>query len=151
MQVITTPIWGEIGDRYGHKGALQFGLLCNALAIALGLVATSPVWFYLIYALIGASTGILFTTTLNLVVEFATPAERVAYIGLHGTLIAPATLVAPLLGGWIAQFAGFRPLFAIAAACGFLGLAILTFLVRDPRHRQVAAGNVAITSDAALS
>ena len=26
-QVIATPIWGMIGDRYGHKSALQFGLL----------------------------------------------------------------------------------------------------------------------------
>lgn len=136
-QVITTPFWGMIGDRRGHKAALQFGLLCTALAMVLALIATTPVGFYAVFALLGASTGIQFTTTLNMVVEFATPAERVTYIGLHGTLIAPATLLAPLIGGWVAQFTGFPPLFITAGVCNMIAFAILTFFTRDPRHRQM--------------
>ena len=139
-QVITNPLWGTIGDRYGHKGALQFGLLCAALATVLGLVVRTPVGFYAIFTLLGASGAILGITTLNIVVEFAAPEERVTYIGLHGTLIAPATLIAPLLGGWLAQYAGFGPLFIAATVCNALALVILTFLVRDPRHRQLASG-----------
>lgn len=140
-QVITTPIWGMIGDRRGHKAALQFGLLCNALASVLALVFTTAGGFYIIFGLIGASTGILFTTTLNMVVEFATPAERVTYIGLHGTLIAPATMIAPLIGGWLAEFAGYGPLFITATTCSLLALGILSFATRDPRHRQVVVDN----------
>jgi MFS family permease len=137
-QVITTPFWGMIGDRRGHKAALQFGLVCNALSTALALMVTTPAGFYIVFALLGASTGIQFTTTLNMVVEFATPAERVTYIGLHGTLIAPATLLAPLIGGWVAQFTGFAPLFITAVVCSMIGFIILTFFTRDPRHRQTA-------------
>ncbi|HZG69123.1 MAG TPA: MFS transporter, partial [Herpetosiphonaceae bacterium] len=137
-QVITTPFWGMIGDRRGHKAALQFGLVCNALSTVLALIATTPAGFYVVFALLGASSGILFTTTLNMVVEFATPAERVTYIGLHGTLIAPATLLAPLIGGWVAQFTGFPPLFITATVCSLVAFIILTFFTRDPRHRQTA-------------
>jgi MFS family permease len=135
-QVISTPVLGAIGDRYGHKPALQLGLLFNALAAALALVVSTPTGFGLVFALVGASSGSLFATTLNMVVEFARPAERVTYIGLHGTLIAPATLVAPLAGAWIADQAGYGTLFVTAAICSCLGLAILSFLIRDPRHRQ---------------
>jgi MFS family permease len=138
VQVITTPFWGMIGDRRGHKAALQFGLLCTALSTVLALIVTTPAGFYVVFALLGASTGIQFTTTLNMVVEFATPAERVTYIGLHGTLIAPATLLAPLVGGWVAQFTGFPPLFITATACSLIGFLILTFFTRDPRYRQTA-------------
>lgn len=136
-QVITTPFWGMFGDRRGHKAALQFGLLCTALSTVLALIVTTPAGFYAVFALLGASTGIQFTTTLNMVVEFATPAERVTYIGLHGTLIAPATLLAPLIGGWVAQFTGFPPLFIMATVCSMIAFVILTFFTRDPRHRQV--------------
>lgn len=138
-QVIATPIWGMIGDRRGHKGALQFGLLCSGLAMALSVVSSTPPAFYAVFALLGVSGGIMFTTTLNMVVEFANESNRVTYIGLHGTLIAPATMIAPLLGGWLADTAGFEVLFVASAVCGAVALAVLTFLVRDPRHRQVAA------------
>ena len=136
-QVITTPIWGALGDRHGHKGALQFGMLCAALAPALALMVGTPIGFYAIFTLLGASGAILGTTTLNMVLEFAVPEERVTYIGLHGTLVAPATLIAPLAGGWLTEYVGFGALFVVAALFSTLGLAILTFLVRDPRHRQL--------------
>lgn len=139
-QVITTPIWGIIGDRHGHKGALQFGMLCNGVAMVLAVFSTTPIGFYIIFALLGVSSGIMFTTNLNMVVEFADEGNRVTYIGLHGTLIAPATMLAPLLGGWFADTAGFRTLFVVAAVCSALGLSVLTYSVRDPRHRQQTAG-----------
>jgi MFS family permease len=137
-QVITTPIWGMIGDRRGHKSALQFGVLCNALATVLALFVTSAPGFYVIFGLLGASSGIFFATTLNMVVEFATPAERVTYIGLHGTLIAPATMLAPVIGGWLAEYAGYNPLFVVATICSLAGFILLTWWIRDPRHRQLA-------------
>jgi MFS family permease len=142
-QMVSTPIWGLIGDRHGHKGALQFGLLCNAVAMAMAIFTTAPAGFYVIFALLGMSSGVLFTTTLNMVVEFADEASRVTYIGLHGTLIAPATMLAPLIGGWLAAVAGFGTLFVVATICSGLALAVLTFGVRDPRSRQVAAVTVA--------
>jgi MFS family permease len=137
-QVITTPIWGMIGDRRGHKGALQFGLLCSGAAMLLAVLSTAPAGFYAVFALLGVTTGIMFTTTLNMVVEFADEGNRVTYIGLHGTLVAPATMLAPLIGGWLADSAGFGTLFVVAAVCCGLAWTILTFAVRDPRHRQVA-------------
>jgi predicted MFS family arabinose efflux permease len=47
-------------------------------------------------------------------------------------------MLAPLLGGWLAEAVGYAPLFMLAALCSFLALAVLTVMVRDPRHRQVA-------------
>jgi MFS family permease len=135
-QVITTPIWGMIGDRRGHKGALQFGLICSGLAMVIAVFSTAPAGFYAVFALLGMSSGIMFTTTLAIVVEFASEANRVAYIGLHGTVVAPATMLAPLIGGWLADVAGFGTLFIAAAVCCALALAVLTFAVPDPRYRQ---------------
>jgi MFS family permease len=137
-QVISTPLLGMLGDRRGHKGTLQLGIVCTGLAMLLAVLAPAPYGFYATFALLGISTGIQFTMTLNMVVEFADEASRVTYIGLHGTLLAPATMLAPLLGGWLADAAGFGALFFASAACCALAWAVMTFAVRDPRHRQVA-------------
>jgi MFS family permease len=137
-QVITTPLFGTLADRHGYKASLQFALLAQALAMALSIVVTTVAGFALVFGLVGAMTGLLFGTTLNMVVEFAPPTERVTYLGLHGTLIAPATLLAPIIGGSLAQVGGYRLAFGVAAVCGCAALILLTFGVRDPRHRQVA-------------
>ena len=137
-QVITTSLFGMIADRWGYKSSLQFALLAQTGAMGLSLVVTTPLAFSAVFALIGASTGLLFSTTLNLVVEFATPAERVTYLGLHGTLIAPAILLAPVIGGWLAESGGYPLAFGVAALFGLSALVVLTCFVRDPRHRQLA-------------
>jgi MFS family permease len=137
-QVITTPLFGMIADRRGYKSSLQFAFLAQVLAMALSLVVTNTLGFSLVFALIGATTGLLFTTTLNMVVEFASATDRIAYLGLHGTLIAPATLLAPVIGGWLANAGGYPLAFTVAAVCGLSALVLLSFFVRDPRHRQIA-------------
>jgi MFS family permease len=137
-QVITTPLFGMIADRHGYKSSLQFALLCQAVAMVLSPIVTSALGFSLVFALLGATTGLLFSSTLNMVVEFATPAERVGYLGLHGTLIAPAILLAPVIGGYLVEWRGYHVAFGVAAFCGFAALVLLTFWVPDPRRRQLA-------------
>ncbi|GAC1536877.1 MAG: MFS transporter [Herpetosiphon sp.] len=137
-QVLTTPLFGMLADRHGYKSSLQFALLAQAVAMAMSRVVTTSLGFSLVFGLIGAATGLLFSTTLNLVVEFATPADRVTYLGLHGTLIAPSVLLAPLIGGALAEFGGYPLAFGVGATCGFIALVLLTFFVREPRHRQEA-------------
>ncbi len=137
-QVMTTPLFGMIADRRGYKSSMQFVLASQAMAMGLSLVAMTPLGFSIAFALVGAANGLLFSTTLNMVVEFAPPAERVTYLGLHGTMIAPATLLAPVIGGWLAEVGGFTLAFAVAAICGLLALVVLTYFVRNPRYRQLA-------------
>ncbi|CAA9232710.1 MAG: hypothetical protein AVDCRST_MAG93-960 [uncultured Chloroflexia bacterium] len=136
-QVLTTPLLGMMADRRGYKGSMQFAFLTQLLAMVLSLWVTSTLGFSIVFSLIGASTGMLFSTALNMVVEFAAPSERVTYLGLHGTLIAPAVLLAPIIGSWLAEFGGYPVAFAVAAVCGTAALVVMTFFVRDPRYRQI--------------
>jgi MFS family permease len=137
-QVIATPLFGMLADRYGYKPSLQFALLAQTVAMVMSLIVTTPLGFSMVFALIGAATGLVFATTLNLVVEFAAPAERVTYLGLHGTLIALPTLLAPVLGGWLVEVGDYPLAFVAAALFGIVAFVLLTWFVRDPRHRQVA-------------
>jgi MFS family permease len=111
----------------------------------LSLIVTTPLGFSIVFALIGAASGLVFVTTLNMVVGFATPSERVTYLGLHGTCIALPTLLAPVLGSWLVEAGGYPLAFIAAAIFGIAAFVLLTWFVRDPRHRQLTvatAGDV---------
>jgi MFS family permease len=75
---------------------------------------------------------------MAMTVDFGTQAERPLYIGLSQTLTAPATIIAPLIGGWIVDAVGFSPTFIISIALSALMIGILIFLVKEPRTFQRA-------------
>jgi len=56
------------------------------------------------------------------------------YVGMANTLIAPATILAPFLGGLLADSAGYRTTFIVAAVVGLFTAFMLVRFVRDP-HR----------------
>ena len=70
---------------------------------------------------------------MNIILEFCAPGDCPTYIGLTNTLLAPGML-APVLGGWLATWAGYRGLFAVAMGFCVLGGLLLAFWVREPRH-----------------
>jgi MFS family permease len=53
--------------------------------------------------------------------------------------MAPVAFAAPLVGGLLADAAGFRAMFAVALVFAAVGLVVLATLVRDPRHVALAA------------
>jgi predicted MFS family arabinose efflux permease len=70
---------------------------------------------------------------MTMTVDFSGENERPYYIGLAQTLTAPATIIAPLIGGRIADTQGFVATFAWSAMLCVLMIIILIFLVKEPR------------------
>jgi predicted MFS family arabinose efflux permease len=79
----------------------------------------------------------IWTLPLPLTVQFGTEEERPYYIGLSSTITAPATLLAPVIGGWLADTAGFQATFLVSIVCGLLMAAMLVFMLKDPPREQV--------------
>jgi len=132
-QVILSPLMGRWGDRWSHRGMMSLGALGAALSALLAWRATSASWFYAVYILEAIATVAIWTVPNALSVSFAkNEEERPLYIGLSNTLCAPVTILAPVLGGWLADAASFGVTFIISAACGVLMTAALWFVMKDP-------------------
>lgn len=125
---------GFLADHMGHKIVLEIGLLMNIVCFALALVASSPVWFYAIFALRGINNAGNFISGLSLPLEFSEPQDRPTFIGLASTLPGIAGTFAPLLAGVLAGSIGYPPLFAITAVIALIAYGMMKWLVRDPRH-----------------
>lgn len=135
-QTIANIGMGWLGDRIGHRSMLILGAVSAFLSALLAWNASSIAWFYPIFILTGMANVSLWTISIAMTVDFGSETERPIYIGLSQTLTAPATIIAPILGGWIADTAGFMPTFMIATALSLVMLGILTFLVKDPRKSK---------------
>ena len=132
---VMSLVWGLVSDRLGHKTVLATAAFALGLAALSAWLATSQVWLVVTYGLLGAFIAGETTSSLNICLEFSTPADRPTYIGLTNTLMAPVLALAPLLGGWLATIMGYRGLFAVAAITALLGALLLTLWVREPRTR----------------
>ena len=113
----------------------------SALSSLLAWGAPSLNWMYLVFILSGLANVAYWTIGMAITTEFGTEETRPTYIGLSNTLVAPFTIIAPLLGGWIADTAGFETTFMISAVGGLVIAGLLIWLVRDPRPRQVCPLN----------
>lgn len=137
-QIIANPILGWIGDHWSNRGVMEIGLGAAFLCALLVWWAPSSAWFYLVFFLAGISLVAIWTIWLAIIPQFGTEAERPVYIGLANTLVAPATILAPFLGGWLADQAGFSATFLASAVGCLVSLAILHFMVMDPKKKALA-------------
>jgi len=138
-QVIANPLLGWIADRWSHPIVLKIGAVAAALASLVAWIAPGLNWFYLIFILTGIANVSMWAVTMAMMMEFGSEAERPLYIGLANTLVAPATILAPLLGGWLAESGGFTSTFAVSALCALATFLILQFLMKDPRTLRRAS------------
>ena len=132
-QTIANAGMGWLGDRVGHRAMLIIGAAAAAISSFLAWAAPSLAWFFPIFVLSGFTNVSIWTNGMTMTVDFSDEAERPFYIGLAQTLTAPATIIAPLIGGWIADTKGFIWTFALSTLLSIVMMVILFFLVKDPR------------------
>ena len=132
-QTIANAGMGWMGDRVGHRAMLIIGAAAATLSSFLAWIAPSLAWFFPIFILSGFANVSIWTNGMTMTVDFSGENERPFYIGLAQTLTAPATIIAPLIGGWIADTQGFVITFALSTILSIVMMAILFFLVKEPR------------------
>jgi MFS family permease len=136
-QTVANIGMGWLGDRIGHRAMLILGAIAAMLSSLLAAYAPSLTWFFPIFILSGLTNVSIWTNGMTMATTFSGENERPFYIGLAQTLTAPATIIAPLLGGWIADTKGFVPTFAISAILSVVMIGILLFIVKNP-HKEHA-------------
>jgi MFS family permease len=135
-QTVANASMGWMGDRFGHRIMLIIGAVSATFSSLLAWFAPSLAWFFPIFILSGFANVSIWTNGMTMTVDFSDEKERPFYIGLAQTLTAPATIIAPLLGGWIADTKGFVTTFGLSTVLSVVMVAILFFLVKDPRTQK---------------
>jgi len=138
VQVGSNTVFGWLGDRIGHMHVLRIGAASAIAAAVLAFLAPSSGWFFAVMVFAGAANSVFWTIGIVVTLEFGTEQERPTYVGLSNTLIAPAAVLSPLLGGWIADLLNYKNTFMISAGFAVLTLVVLLWFIKVPaKHKSV--------------
>jgi len=126
-------IWGNLGDKSGYKRVIEISNLILILGL-LCLLFVNTLWaLYLVFALISLAHSGEYLADQNFAMEFGSEEDRPTYIGMSKTLTGPFFLLAPLIGGSLVQFWGYKSMFLAALILSIISFSIIKFLVKDPR------------------
>jgi MFS family permease len=134
-QTIANMAFGYVADHVGHKPVLIAGGLALGIGNFIALGSQTVQGIYLVFVCYSIWIAAMNVSALTLAIEFAPPDEVPTFTGLASTLVAPAAFIAPLIGGLLADVAGYPFVFGVAACAAMANAALLLLRVRDPRLR----------------
>lgn len=115
-QLIASPIWGRVSDRYGRRPALMIGLFASAVAYALFGIADAMWLLFLSRVVQGAGGGT--TGVAQAYVSDTVPREhRARALGWLSAATSAGVMIGPAIGALAAHFGREAPGFFAAGLC----------------------------------
>ena len=119
--------WGTLGDRYGTRKVVLFGMGASIVTAALMGVLTTAAWLGILFALQGAWQASGWAPLGKNMGEFFSQRERGSVMGFWCTNYALGGFVASVLAGYSAQKLGWR--YACFVPAGVLFVIWVLFLL----------------------
>ena len=104
---------GALGDRFGRKRALTFGLVVFGLASALSAVAQSSEMLIATRALMGVGGAFIMPSTLSILTATFPAAERARRSASGPPSRGSASSIGPVTGGWLVEHGDWSLIFLV--------------------------------------
>jgi len=127
---VVLPLYGKLGDLYGRKIVLQAAIVLFLAGSALCGIAQDMTQLIVLRALQGLGGGGLMVVTMAAIGDLVPPDRRARYQGMFGGVYGLATIVGPLLGGFLVEHLSWRWIFTINLPLGALALAVIGIVFR---------------------
>jgi multidrug resistance protein len=136
-QLIASPIWGRVSDRYGRRPALMIGLFASAVAfLVFGLADT--LWLLFLSRIVQGAGGGTTGVAQAYVSDTVGPAHRAKALGWLSAATSAGIMVGPFLGSAASTLGREAPGLIAAALCFLNVLAAWRWLPESrPRDGSV--------------
>jgi EmrB/QacA subfamily drug resistance transporter len=134
---VTMPIWGKLSDLYGRRPFYLLAVAVFLLGSALSGASQSMAQLIVFRAVQGIGAGGLLPLGMILLGEMYTTAERGRRQALFSAVWGFASIVGPLVGGYITEAISWRWVFYLNLPFGLAAGAIVgSALVEPERHDE---------------
>jgi MFS family permease len=137
VMAVCTPVFGKLGDTYGHRRVFLIGLAgstAGAVATAVAPTAATLIAFRIVAQGFGAAAQ---PTALALIMRVYPADQRAKATGWWSMVGSGSLVIGLVIGGPLAQAFGWRALFVVQAGITAASLLLaLRFLPRDQQTQQ---------------
>ncbi len=144
------PLWGKLSDRYGRKVmVIRSGIGMSIVTILMG--SATSVWHLLFLRILnGTISGFIPAATALL--SATTPKKHAGFaMGVLQSGGVAGTILGPFIGGLVADWVGFRPIFYVTGLLILIATLLTMFFVKEPFDRKQAAKQTNMTILQSLS
>ncbi|MDR1851062.1 MAG: MFS transporter [Propionibacteriaceae bacterium] len=152
----STPIWGKLADLFNKKTLELAGLTVFIVGSLLAGFSPNTGFLIAFRAIQGIGLGAMLALTQAILGSIIAPKDRGKYMAYTGGTIAVATIIAPLLGGFVvdAPFLGWRWCFWITVPLALAARVMIKLTLNVPffpRPNKIDWGGAALVTTAACS
>ena len=133
---VSTPLWGKLGDLHGRKMYFIASIAIFLLGSMACGFATNMLELILFRALQGLGGGGLMIGAQAVIADVVPPRERGRYSGLFGAVFGAATVLGPLLGGFIVEYWSWRWIFFVNVPFGIVALVVTVVALPGAAERR---------------
>src|SRR5579884_227417 len=133
---VSVPLYGKIGDQYGRKSIFQAAIVIFLIGSALSGLSQNMLQLVLFRGLQGFGGGGLMALAQAIIGDVVSPRQRGKYQGYLGAVFAFASVVGPLLGGFLVDNLSWRWVFYVNLPVGAVAL-VVTATALDLPYRRI--------------
>src|SRR5438067_7756450 len=133
---ITVPLYGKFSDLYGRRSLFLVSITIFLAGSALSGLAQSMSQLIVFRALQGLGAGGIIPLAQATIGDLFSARERGRYAGYTGAVFASASIIGPLVGGWLTDSVSWRWIFYINLPLGALALFVIGTRMHLPFRKR---------------
>lgn len=136
MTAVSTPLYGKLADSIGRKPIFLFGIALFVIGSALCGQAHNMIELILFRVIQGLGSGAVQPVAMTIIADMYTLEKRTKMLGLNSGFWGVASVIAPLLGGFIVQNLSWHWVFYINVPIGLIAFLLVVFFLSEPKAKQ---------------
>ena len=135
---VTTPLYGKISDLFGRKRIFQASIVLFLIGSILSGLSQNMYQLILFRGVQGLGAGGLMSLAMAIVGDVIPPRQRGRYQGYFGAVFGTASVLGPLVGGFLVDQASWRWVFYVNLPIGVVALVVINRVLQlDHQPRRI--------------
>ncbi len=130
---MVTPIYGKLSDKMGRKPMFLLGTVIFLLGSSLCALSSNMIELILFRALQGIGAGALVPVAMTIMADIYPVAKRTKVLGFINAVWGFASIIGPLLGGFITDQLNWHWIFLVNLPIGLIMMLLIGIYLVEPK------------------